>query len=117
MSVNKTRRIGISFDPEELKKVSETESSGSAKAADDSVYIAGENAFQRISSGSGVKLFVQLTPEEEEGIENDLGPLASAIALYNTQAPDETQGIPMNKFVCFYAELEELRGSRNRVRS
>ena len=48
-----------------------------------------------------------LTPQEERDIKEELNPLASAIALYNSD--ESCSDLPMNEFVCMVVELEEAR--------
>ena len=104
--VDKIRRIRddniTAQDVAEIKKGE----SGSSSEASESSYVDG-NSLPSLFRQSNTRRFAPLTSQEEREINEDLQPLASAIALY--QSDESCEGIPMNEFVCLVVELEEAR--------
>ncbi len=107
--VNKIRRIRddniTAQDVEDIKK-GETGSSSS-----NSAYLEANN-LPNIFRQSSARRFAPLTSQEDRQIQEDLQPLASAIALYQQIDDTDSQDIPMSRFVCMVVELEEAKKSR-----
>ncbi|MFH1874690.1 MAG: hypothetical protein ABH859_05850 [Pseudomonadota bacterium] len=106
--VDKIRRIrDDNITAQDVAEIKKGESDSSSEA-DESSYVDG-NSLPNIFRQSNTRRFAHLTSKEEREIDEDLQPLAGAIALYNS---DETcEDLPMNEFVCLVVELEEARRS------
>jgi hypothetical protein len=104
--IEKIRRIrDDSITPEDVEEIAAGDSESSSTSVG-STYIEGNNVPHFIKHG-GTRRFMPLTPQEERDIKEELNPLASAIALYNSD--ESCSDLPMNEFVCMVVELEEAR--------
>jgi hypothetical protein len=106
--IEKIRRIrDDNITAEDVEEIASGDGE-STTAATGSTYIEGNNIPHFIKH-AGTRRFMPLTPQEERDIKEELNPLASAIALYNSD--ESCADLPMNEFVCMVVELEEARKS------